>query len=574
MKKKQHNKQKTKPQFLLFLARLIVILIAVILGRLCFPKPSLSFTAFIFMVPFFIVLFSLERLREGFFWGFVFGFGFYYSNVFWLNTLTVYNSFIPLGIVLLGAYLGLYAAVFGWASMIFMRKFPRAYAFFLPALWVCLEYPRNWGQLAFPWSYLSASQWNNIRLIQIADITGTWGISFFIVLVNLSIAVFLKDFITWDIRSEKRKFPYLLFQKQEIKKIVKKHSILIVIVLCLFFLILVYGFVKSRPGEYKGASINVAIVQPNIPQPLKFASYAGSNAERQQIPAIIESMNFEVLGELKNGAQHLVILPESAFTRPYFKYQKNLLNKLGNEAKRLSAGILVGANREIFLDKNGNQTTDRTKIVRTNAYNSAWYFVPNGILHPTPYDKIQLVPFGENLPYFDMIPGLQKMLALTGSFLKGEHHWLFPVPYKNPDTGESSLFFFGTVICFESSFSWIFRTCAIHGADFMTIITNDAWYEDSAGAYQHFSLAIFRAIETRQWIVRCSNRGISCVISPKGRVVRASKLNEKTIVYAKIFPKKMKTVYQLSGDLFVKLLFASLAVGILLIFKNKLLRKK
>ena len=170
--------------------RLILVpaLASAILLRLSFPKPSFYPLAFFALVPFFTILMRLERPGDGLWSGLIFGWTFHYSNIFWLNTLAAYNPFIYVGIFLMGIYLGLYGGLFGWAAVLLNKKSPR-YSFILfPSLWVAVEYLRNMGQLSFPWSYLSATQAHNLPLIQICDITGVWGVSFIVALVNATLA--------------------------------------------------------------------------------------------------------------------------------------------------------------------------------------------------------------------------------------------------------------------------------------------------------------------------------------------------------------------------------------------------
>lgn len=541
---------------------LLLAFASAVLLRLAFPKYALFPLAYVALVPLFLALFSLERPLDGLFAGIVFGVIFHYSNIFWLNTVAAYNPFALVGIFLLGIYLGLFPGIFGWASIVILKRSPRLSVLLLPSLWVILEYLRSIGQLAFPWSFVSASQAPFPEIIQIAELTGTWGISFLIVLVNFVLALFLSDLI----RRER----------------LKPHIPRLFFALGLFLLVLFFGMVRMKYGSFNGPKeIRVAICQPNIPQKLKFASYAGSAQERQHLPSVLRAINFSLLDELEDHSVDLAILPESAFTSPYFGYQSALLGNLSSEARRLSAAILVGANREIFFDKQGKRTTKREEISNVGVYNSAWYFPPDGSPDISCYDKIQLVPFGEHLPYFDLIPGFQRIIVQTGSFLKGDRYTLFPVYFlagekKTTPTlqGIEPAFHFGTVICFESGFGRLFRRYARKGADFFVIITNDGWYEESAGPFQHNQLAVFRAVETRRWVLRCSNRGISGAINPRGEFVKQTPLNEKALLHASIFPAENRTGYRIWGNLFIWLLIFFCLGEWLLHFKAGRKKKK
>ena len=550
------NGMKKKAYFIIFAPVASAILL-----RLAFPKTAFYPFAFFALVPFIYLLFNLKNPKAGLLCGAIFGFTFHYANIFWLNTIAAYNPFAIIGIFLLGVYLGLYSAVFGWGSVLLIRRNPRFSFILLPCLWVVLEYIRNVGQLAFPWSYLAATQAGNPLFIQICDVTGVWGVSFLVALVNVVLGRFL----------------HRLIHGKSLSHLAADVGLTLAILL----LVIWYGAWRLK-GEYKGnVPIQVSILQPNIPQKLKFASYAGTQEERKLLPAILESTNFEMLQQLEEGSSELVILPESAFTRPYFGLRKKLLDRLNKESVRLGAGILAGANREVFYNEDGELVQPGEDIKNVAAYNSAWYFQPvehqerfkasdiskATIKKPMTYDKIHLVPFGEHLPYFDLIPGFQRIIVQTGSFLEGEKFTLFPLRLSDQDTTATtnreaeSFFRFAVVICFESSFDWLLREFVRRDADFLVVITNDGWYEDSAGPFQHNDLSIFRAIETRRWIVRCSNRGISGIISPKGVMFEKSRLNQREIINGTIYPKKIHTIYERSGNLLVVFLLLPLLPG-------------
>ncbi|HOE63665.1 MAG TPA: apolipoprotein N-acyltransferase [Candidatus Sumerlaeota bacterium] len=498
-------------------------LLSAILLRLSFPKPSLYPLAFIGFFPLFAALMKMERPRDGLFIGFIFGFIFYYSNIFWLNTLAYYNKFIYIGILLLGIYLGLFGALFGWLAVLLKKRVSKTALFFYPSLWVAIEYLRNIGQLSFPWSYISASQAANLPFIQICSITGIWGVSFLLALANTALAIaFLRI-------KERRKFSEIISAPLWIAAVIALNHI--------------YGITRLySKNEPTHPPLRAALIQTDIPQKIKYAGYAGTEDDTKNIPPQLESVNFEMLSKIETRGADLVLFPESAVISPYFAYQKELLNKLSKEAKRISAPILIGANREVFFDEQGRIVGPNDKIFAVNAYNSAWFIKKDGSLFQQSYDKIHLVPFGEHLPYFDLIPGFQRIIVQTGSFLKGVNYTLFPVE------SEGHQYHFGAVICFESSFGWLFRKFTNRGADFLAIMTNDGWYENSAGPFQHADLSIFRAIETGRYVLRCSNRGPSWIIKPNGQIAKTTSLNERCILTGTIYPMKNKTIYAAIGD--------------------------
>jgi apolipoprotein N-acyltransferase len=190
------------------------------------------------------------------------------------------------------------------------------------------------------------------------------------------------------------------------------------------------------------------------------------------------------------------------------------------------------------------------------------------------YHKVRLVPFGEWLPWFNVIPGFQEHIVQVGSFTPGEGPVVFAIPVRtggwepapigvggaaeaSEDPGAEALrrleppqVRFATSICFESVFSSLHRWMAREGADFLVNITNDAWYGRSSGPWQHFQIAVLRAVETGRPLVRCANTGITAVVSPAGRVMERLPFYEEGVLTAEVAvdPGAALTVYARWGD--------------------------
>jgi apolipoprotein N-acyltransferase len=156
------------------------------------------------------------------------------------------------------------------------------------------------------------------------------------------------------------------------------------------------------------------------------------------------------------------------------------------------------------------------------------------------YDKIRLVPFGETLSFFRYLPFIGTIVAV-GEFERGESITLFRtrgVP-------------FSTIICFESYFGAQTREAARKGAEFLVLITNDGWYRESAGPYQHHAQSILRAVETRRPLLRCAYTGISSIIDPSGRRVARLDLSERGVVHGEIQPQTGTTFFVRWGNVWV-----------------------
>lgn len=178
-----------------------------------------------------------------------------------------------------------------------------------------------------------------------------------------------------------------------------------------------------------------------------------------------------------------------------------------------------------------------------------------------------LVPFGERLPYADtfhfLIEPLQWGVGIS-NWAKGKDTTVFEMRRRN---GE--LVKFSGVVCYESIYPSLVREFVKRDAQFLVVITNDSWYGNTSGPYQHFQYSILRAVENRRSIVRCANGGISGFIDPYGRVQKKTKFHERTQIADAIKLNDEKTFYTKHGDIIVYISFyLTIFVFAFAIFKN------
>jgi apolipoprotein N-acyltransferase len=157
------------------------------------------------------------------------------------------------------------------------------------------------------------------------------------------------------------------------------------------------------------------------------------------------------------------------------------------------------------------------------------------------YDKIHLVPFGEYVPLYKYLFFVNRLAEGIGAYTPGKSSKRLKTPF-----GE-----FGTAICYEIIFPGLVRKGFRDGGDFLVTITNDAWFGRTAGPYQHFSMAVFRAVETRKPVVRAANTGVSGFIDSRGRILARTALYERTALAATIKTDSTKSFYTRFGDMFV-----------------------
>ncbi len=497
---------------------LFAVTLSGILLLLSFPKFDLGFLAWIALVPLF---YSIEggSVRDSFWLGWIAGIVFFFGGVSWVtNTMVNYGGLsLPLSyliLLLLVLYLGLYYAVFSSLLTFIRSKTKIPLILIAPSLWVSLELLRNYLFTGSPWLLLGYSQYRYLTIIQIADITGVYGVSFIIVLVN----ILLFELIDLYLQREVKKFPLMA--------VITTSTVMIVI--------LFYGHWKlsklQTPNSKLQTSIKVALIQGNIPQEIKW----DETYERSTIDTYIR-LTREAAGE----GVDMVVWPEAA-TPFYLEREKMYLEMIASLVKEKKVYLLVGSPSYDPLDKKGRY------------YNSAYLLDPGGRIISR-YDKIHLVPFGEYVPLRRILFFIEKMVVGIGDFSSGEGYTVMEVPEGR----------FGVVICFEVIFPELVREFVKGGANFMVTVTNDAWFGRSSAPYQHFSIVVFRAVENRVSIIRAANTGVSGIIDQAGRIIKASDIFVETYIPGEITPARDRSLYTRLGDLFsyVCAVFTLIIVG-------------
>lgn len=469
-----------------------------------FQPFGLGFLAWAGFVPLFIAL-EGAGMKRGFILGFASGFVFFLGTVYWVIHSMYYYGGVPFGIgilVMLGLviYMSVYIALFGIAFSILQKLPGIARLVAVPSAWVALEYLRGHLFTGFPWVLAGYSQASYIPVIQIADTTGVWGISFAIILFNTALFLFARHLMEPD-------------SHRPLKELV--------IGLALLTSIVGYGFMKinladKASGELK--SLKVAVAQGNIEQSLKW-----DEAFRLTTIDIYKGLSLKGATE---GAR-LIIWPETAV--PFFlgvsKDEDSLIEGIARDTKSY---ILTGS------------PYARLNSGTLEHFNSAYLLSPESGITGR-YDKVHLVPFGEYVPFKKYLPFIKKLTAGVGDFSSGKG------PYPLYFEGEA----IGTLICFEAIFPDIARGFVQNGATLLVNMTNDAWFGLTSAPYQHFAISVFRAVENRVFLLRSANTGISAVIDPFGRVKKSSGLFEQTLIVDEVFFKKGKlTLYSRFGDSF------------------------
>jgi apolipoprotein N-acyltransferase len=506
-------------------------LLSALLQILIFPLPRLYFLCWIALAPLLVALLRTssalslqvdagQKLNpatplQGFVLGYVCGILWYLGSCYWVfDTMHQYGGLsVPMAafvLVLFALYLGLYHGVFGLLVALLARKnsFNRVALLASPFVWVAVELART-RVTGFPWDLLGCSQVDNIPLTRIATVTGVYGLSLEIMLVN---AAFAAAFL---VRRNRRK-------------------VLLVASLASAGLLQAGRLLNPPPLPTDRTAV---MLQQNLPV---------GNEESWTKP------NFEAtLADFVQRSEHpspppaiapdLILWPESP--APFFASDPVFREAVGGMARASHAWVVTGS---IGVE---NPTAGATK---SKEFNSAQLVSPSGEFLQR-YDKNHLVPFGEYVPFRDVFSFAAGLTEAVGDFTHGTS--------REPlEAGDHKL---GVFICYESIFPGEVRQLPKEGAQLLVNISNDGWYGDSGAWAQHLNQARMRAIENERWLLRDTNTGLTASIDPYGRVVASIPRHERTTLIApyKLIPDT--TMYSEYGD-WLPWLCAIISAGVLL----------
>jgi len=492
-----------------FKSKWLPAIISGLLLTAAFPKIGLSMLAWVALVPLCVSL--RERSpKEAFRIGMIAGLAHYLTLLYWVVFTMRTYGYLPWWqcaslLVLLAAYLSLYTGLFSWALVRFGQK-PFHLILLAPVFWVALEYIRSFLLTGFTWGTVGYSQFNRLHIIQISDIFGVYGVSFLLVLFNAAVYVLLL---------------FLAQKKWQDHPVEKRQAVVVVALpLILIGLGLAYGNMRIRTMDgatAEASSPRVAVIQGNIDQARKWD------------PAFQIGTTKKYLDLTRSAVSHqpdLVVWPETA-TPFYFEASPKLTRLVTDAVRQAGIRLLVGS-------------PSVQRAAGSDAYyNSAYMVAPDGRATGR-YDKVHLVPFGEYVPLKPVLSFVGKMVAQVGDFSSGEKGQTLVWGEDKPPIGVQ--------ICFEIIFPELARSLVKNGAGLLVNLTNDAWFGKSSAAYQHFSMAVFRAVENRRSLVRCANTGISGFVDPAGRIMARTALFEDAVLVREVPILSEKSVYTRIGD--------------------------
>ncbi len=471
-----------------------------LLLTLSFPCVSFGFLAWFSLIPLFYVLTRAQSRFQAILYGLVTSLIFFACSLYWIIYVTPFG-WIALLCLETFSFLIFSVAVYEGRGL----KNSLLRIFWMALAWSACELIRaEMPIFGFGWNLLAYSQAQYLWILQSANTVGAYGLGFMIAFVN---ACGVEMIGKMNPNASSRKFS------------IAGLSMLLVLI---FTLLLGHGFYHFNRKNAALGSLRVSVLQGNIPQILKWEPTV-----KEKIIKLYTDLTELAAFEMPD----LIVWPEAAFPG-YFNKDKDgpaVLDFI--RTKKIPA--IVGSPHFEAWDK---------------AFNSAYLIGPEGDIQDR-YDKMFLVPFGEYVPLKPLLGWLEPIAYSLGvsDFSAGKNHTVFKLPQ-----GIS----FSVLICFEDIFPNLGRAFVDRGANFLAVITNDAWFGRSSAPYQHLQASIFRAVENGVPVVRAANTGISAFVSKKGVVLDRVQDEKGQDIF--VFGKKTltipleidKTLYRQGGYLF------------------------
>ncbi len=434
-------------------------------------------------------------------WGFVSGIPQYAGSLFWILSVGKVGPVLLIipAVLLLVAYMSAWSAVWAWLFSLCARR-KRGLLLF-PFVWAGIEILRTRGELAFPWEHLGYDLGGHVALIQGAAWIGVFGMGLLLVASGLLLAA------AWE-----RRLPRLTAAG----------------VLGFWILWAVAGWRISQDVP-AGPSFKVAVVQPAVPQTKKWneAYFAG-----------VMEKTFAA-GRRVQTPVDLVAFPETAMP-DYWPLRPLQTLRLGMLSDSLRTDLVIGA-----LDFDRDEKSPKGAWIR----NSAFLLSP-GQGKRMRSDKIFLVPFGERVP-FDWLPLVSQVDLEQGGFSAG-HEMMSHVTAGVP---------WAPSLCYEVIYPQLLRKVNRVGARVLVNLTNDGWFGQSIGPWQHFNIQRFRAVESGVALVRAANTGVSAIADSRGNILAQSRLMSDTVLEARVTAGPMGGSFYARNGGWIEMLLLGLAIA-------------
>jgi apolipoprotein N-acyltransferase len=535
------------------------ILSGLLLG-LSFPPSTLGTLACVGLVPLLIVLADLHTYRACLKHVYVAMLIFHLITLNWTGGYAHANDpymMIAGGVTMLAHPL-FYFIPFSLYVFVKERLGGRPALVAFPFLWVGYEYTHSLSEWSFPWLTLGNSQSFDLARIQFISLTGIFGLSLWILVLN-TLAFLL----------------YSSLAQRGARRIGSGAAGWGALLLIVFFIPFVHGTIVVRNAAAEADTtrgITVGMVQSNVDPWEKWTLTGYQTIE-------LYMRMTDSLVTLPGGRKpDLVLWPETAV--PYYLLTDAnwaLLADVRSRLERIGVPLLTGLPHAVYYKNPKDAPRSAKRLATTgeryDSFNAAALIEP-GTAPVQWYGKMKMVPFAERVPYadaFSFVDFLRWGVGIGGWQIGPD-----TTVFKERWTGAA----FATVICYESVYPGFVASFVRKGAEFIAIITIDSWWDNMSGAYQHERFAVFRAVENRRWVARCAVGGISCFIDPYGRVYDETALFTQAVLRRTITRETALTYYSAHGDVVGDLcllasgFFVAGAMGISFLHKKRALQWK
>ena len=468
------------------------------------PAAGLWALAWVGLFPLFFVVNQSKSFKQAFFRGYVFSWFYFTPLCYWTGLTIVGWTGSQIGwLALVGVSLimAVYYGLWGGIAWLLLRNTVGVWRMIgLAGTWTLMEFLRSAGSITFPWGQIAYSQYRFLPLIQMSEVTGALGVGFLVALSNAAIT-------EWRLTSEHAQSKRWIF-----------GTLTLVGLLCLS------GF--ARMVQLRNDNpISVAVMQNNF-----------ANKEGDDLAQKIKTFDAltEAVVKTSNPPPAFFVWGESAAPGDAYNdsYPRGKMFQLADAS---GIPLLTGSN--VF------DTPSQTER------NSALLFTPGDSM-PQRYDKQATVPFGEYIPFRNLIPaGLQKQFQFFPTDLSAGTR-VNLLAFRQLDGAEVKV---GPMICYESVYPHYARMMAAAGANLLAAPSNDQWFQTHSAMEQHVSIAVFRAVENRRDIARATTNGISCGIEGTGRIINRQSFDTATFAITPLHLRSLVTIYTRFGDWFVGL---------------------
>ena len=499
--------------------RAALALLSGLLLALSFPRFGHPALAWVSLAPLLVAL-TLAAHNGATRWhtfrlGYITGLGYFCGTLYWLSlVMAQYGglSIVVAGLLAFGlaAWLSVFVGVFAWLTGNAVRQFGVQGLWFAPCFWVTTEWFRAWLGGNFPWVLLGSSQASALPVVQLASVTGVYGLSAMVVSAGVVIAILTLS----RNRAQRRTAAVAALG---------------------LALIPVWGAWRMSQSDLltQGVPMRVGVVQGNVPQAEK---------QQQANATVILDRYIALTREAIGAGSQLVLWPEAS-TPFYFEIDTYLAEPIRRLARESQTPMLIGTDQYEPASSDGTPE----KI-----FNGAVLVGPDGRNRDS-YQKIHLVPFGEFVPFKRLLFFVKPLVEAVADFTHGSRPTVFDVEGTR----------FSVAICYEVIYSGLAREFVNNGAQLLTTITNDAWFGRTSAASQHFEQAGIRAVEQGRYLVRSANTGISGGFDPYGRVLARTALFTTVAATVDVRLLSGRTIYNAIGDTIVYLAFAGTIGGVM-----------